>query len=208
MHIHELLSVTKLETEQKSCSPPYRSSRIHILTGRWFWILWLFGVNDCENYLKLKMVNGWRCRRYNTLSEDTNKQEARSVMSNITSDLWSMEFETISQGSKPLLLLLDDSMENTCIYCMWAVTTFGRICKMHYRQYNLSLVDWCGFFLTLQLVGLITFICMCVFVCECMQQRERVESRGGSLGAGLALGRTNTLHYRPIYLINCATLSA
>lgn len=30
----------------------------------------------------------------------------------------------------------------------------------------------------------------------------------GPLGAGLARRQTNTLHYRPIYLINWATLSA
>lgn len=94
-------------------------------------MLWLFGVNDCESDLKFETVNGWRCTQYNTLSEDTKKSEASSVMSDTTSDLWSIHFETISQGSKPLLLLLDDSMENTSIYCIWAVATCERKCNMY-----------------------------------------------------------------------------
>lgn len=54
------------------------------------------------------------------------------------------------------------------------------------------------------------WFCVCtVLVCVCVYQKARKRRVSvGSSGTGLAHRQTNTLHYRPIYLINWANLSA
>lgn len=58
-------------------------------------------------------------------------------------------------------------------------------------------------------------VCVCVCESDRVYLRVSVDAADrkrrvsvGSLGAGLAHRQTNTLHYRPVYLINWATLSA
>lgn len=125
-------------------------------------------------------------------------------MRDVIPDLWRTYFPPSAQAWSHHYST--DSRENTGTYCMWAVASCQGKCNMHQTKSNLSPVDWCVCVCMSSRLTLIVYLCV---RCVQMQQRDRKRRVSvGSLGAGLAHRQTNTLHYRPIYLINWATLSA
>lgn len=90
------------------------------------------------------------------------------------------------------------------VFRLWHLVRENAICIRH--KSNLFPVDWC---LCVR-VCVPDCVCSCLSACGCVcvhAAQRKVRVSVGSVGAGLAHRQTNTLHYRPIYLINRATLS-
>lgn len=138
------------------------------------------------------------------MSENIKEEQTSAIMSDVSCDLrWTHLQPSAQARSHRCSSLLTVGKTRALTVCgWWHLVRENAICIRH-NPICLQRIGVC----VCSPVCVWVRLCVCVCVCRCSMKTERGESQRDRSALGWHT-QTNTLHYRPIYLINWATLSA